>query len=66
MAVFINEECINCDACLDTCPNGAIVSNDENPTGEDYYFVHEDKCDECGGMPACKDECPSDAIHIKK
>lgn len=66
MAVFINEECVNCDACIDECPNGAIVNNDDNPNGDDIYFVYEDKCDECGGMPACKDACPSDAIHLKK
>lgn len=63
MAMSINEECINCEACLDECPSGAIVSNDKNPTGEDYFYIFADKCDECGGSPACVDVCPSDAIH---
>jgi len=66
MAVYINEECISCDACVDECPNGAIVSNDDNPNGEDIYFVHENKCDECGGMPSCQSVCPSDAIKLRK
>ena len=41
MAVYINEECINCAACADECPNGAIVDNDKNPNGADIFFVIE-------------------------
>ena len=44
MAVKITDICISCDACLDECPVGAIVDNDDNPTGEDVYYVYKDKC----------------------
>ncbi len=43
MAVKITDICISCDACLDECPVGAIVDNDDNPTGEDVYYVYKDK-----------------------
>ncbi|RWS47304.1 ferredoxin, partial [Arcobacter venerupis] len=49
MAVKITDICISCDACLDECPVKAIVDNDENPTGEDIYYVYADKCVECVG-----------------
>ena len=49
MAVLITDICISCDACLDECPVGAIVDNDDNPTGEDIYYVYKDKCVECVG-----------------
>ena len=62
MAVKITDECINCGACVDECPNSAIVGEDKNPTGEEYHFVFADKCDECGGTPSCKEVCPSDCI----
>ena len=39
MAVFINDTCINCAACIDECPVEAIVDEDDNPTGEEYYYV---------------------------
>jgi len=29
MALFINEDCISCDACVSECPNTAIYSPDE-------------------------------------
>ena len=63
MAVRITDICISCDACLDECPVEAIVDNDENPTGEDVYYVHADKCVECVGhndAPACADACPTE------
>ena len=64
MAVFINEECINCGACADECPNMAIVDDDKNPDGAGIYYVFANKCTECdGGEMACVGVCPSDAIH---
>lgn len=29
MALFINDECINCDACISECPNNAIYEPDQ-------------------------------------
>jgi len=66
MAVYINDECTLCAACMDECPNGAIVDESKNPTGEELYYVYEDKCDECGGSPACVEVCPADCIHVKE
>ncbi len=64
MAVVINSECIVCGACIDECPNAAIVDETKNPNGEEIYFVFASKCTECdGGELACVSVCPSDAIH---
>jgi len=64
MAVVINSDCINCGACIDECPNMAIVGEDKNPSGDEIHFVHAAKCTECdGGEMACVSVCPSDAIH---
>ncbi len=48
----INEECISCGACVDTCPVSAIVE------AGDRYSITED-CTECR---ACVDSCPVSAI----
>jgi len=63
MAVFINDTCINCGACIDECPVEAIVDEDENPTDEEFHFVHADKCVECVShhdVPACAVSCPTE------
>ena len=67
MAVKITVLCISCDACLDECPTEAIVDNDENPTGEDIYYVFSDKCVECVGhhdTPACAEACPTEGCIV--
>ncbi len=67
MAVKITDIRISCDACLDECPVEAIVDNDENPTGEDTYYVYADKCVECVGhndAPACADACPTEGCIV--
>ena len=67
MAVKITDICISCDACLDECPVEAIVDNDENPTGEDIYYVYADKCVECvdhHDTPACADACPTEGCIV--
>ena len=65
MAVVITDICISCDACLDECPTESIVDNDENPTGEDIYFVNGDTCTECGdGEPACAEACPTEGCIV--
>jgi ferredoxin len=63
MSVLITDICINCGACIDECPVGAILDEDDNPTGEEIYFVQEDKCVECVGhfdTPACSEACPTE------
>ena len=63
MSVIIGESCINCGACIDECPVEAIVDEDENPNGEDVYYVYGDKCVECVGHydePACANACPTE------
>jgi len=52
---YINEECISCGACVDTCPVGAIV------LGPTQYVINEN-CIDCG---ACMGSCPVDAIKVK-
>lgn len=62
MAVIIDDSCITCDACLQNCPVDAIVDDLENPTGENRYYVHPEKCVECVGIyddPQCAGICPS-------
>ncbi|HHD77279.1 MAG TPA: 4Fe-4S dicluster domain-containing protein, partial [Campylobacteraceae bacterium] len=44
MAVTITDTCINCGACIDECPVEAIVDDEDNPTGEEIYYVYPDKC----------------------
>ncbi len=52
MALEINEECIGCGTCVETCPLEAIVESG------DVYIITDD-CDECR---ACVDSCPVNAI----
>jgi len=53
MAHKITEECINCGACIDECPEDAITEGDEIST------IDPDKCTDCG---SCVEVCPVDAI----
>ena len=47
---IIEENCIGCRECVDTCPFGAIQLDPEgNPL----------KCDLCGGDPLCVRHCPT-------
>ncbi len=67
MAVKILDTCINCDACIDECPTEAIVDGDDNPTGEDIYYVYPDKCVECvdhHDVPACAEACPTEGCIV--
>lgn len=52
---FINDDCINCGACVDVCPVEAISE------GEDIHVIDQDVCSDCG---ACDEICPVDAIKI--
>ena len=43
MALYITDECINCDVCAPACPNDAIF------LGERIYQITPARCTECVG-----------------
>ncbi|MBO5789886.1 MAG: 4Fe-4S binding protein [Clostridia bacterium] len=49
MAFKINDDCIKCGACADSCPVSCITE------GDDKFEINADECIECG---ACADACP--------
>ena len=58
MALLINQDCTECDACVPVCPNQAIASGTP-------YVIDALKCTECVGAedePQCKLVCPSNCI----
>ena len=61
MALFITDECINCDVCEPECPNDAISQ------GEMIYEINPEKCTECVGhydTPQCVAVCPVECIPL--
>ena len=57
MATMITEDCINCGACEDECPNGAISMGDET------FVIDPALCTECVGFAGeqmCALACPPD------
>ncbi len=59
MALYITDECINCDVCEPECPNDAISMGDE------IYQINPDLCTECVGhfdASQCVEVCPVDCI----
>ena len=52
MAYVINDECIACGACEETCPTNAISPGDK-------YTIDPETCIDCG---ACEASCPVNAI----
>jgi len=57
MALYINEECINCGACEPECPTEAITE------GSEFFEIDAEKCVECEGHfdePQCIEVCPID------
>ena len=58
MALLINQDCTECDACPSVCPNEAITKGTP-------YVIDSLRCTECVGAedePQCKLVCPSDCI----
>jgi ferredoxin len=61
MALFITDECINCDVCEPECPNEAITQGDE------IYEIEAALCTECVGhfeTSQCIEVCPVDCILV--
>ena len=61
MALYITDECINCDVCEPECPNGAITQGDE------IYVIEPSLCTECVGHfeeSQCIEVCPVDCILV--
>ena len=61
MALFITDQCINCDVCEPECPNKAISQ------GEVIYEIDPGKCTECVGhfeQPQCIEVCPVECILV--
>lgn len=59
MALYITDDCINCDVCEPECPNNAISA------GEEIYVIDPNLCTECVGHfdePQCQQVCPVDCI----
>lgn len=61
MALWITDECINCDVCEPECPNQAISM------GERIYVIDPARCTECVGHfnePQCVQVCPVECIPV--
>jgi ferredoxin len=61
MALWITDECINCDVCEPECPNQAIAM------GAEIYEIDPGRCTECVGHfdePQCVQVCPVNCIPI--
>ena len=61
MALWITDECINCDVCEPECPNEAIFM------GAEIYEIDPHKCTECVGHfdePQCVQVCPVSCIPV--
>ena len=61
MALWITDECINCDVCEPECPNQAIYM------GQEIYEIDPDRCTECVGhfeTPQCVQVCPVSCIPV--
>jgi Fe-S-cluster-containing dehydrogenase component len=61
MALWITDECINCDVCEPECPNQAIYM------GLEIYEIDPSRCTECVGHfnePQCVQVCPVSCIPV--
>jgi ferredoxin len=61
VALWITDECINCDVCEPECPNQAIAM------GVEIYEIDPSRCTECVGHfdePQCVQVCPVACIPV--
>jgi ferredoxin len=61
MALYITDQCINCDVCEPECPNDAIYQ------GEEIYEIDAARCTECVGhfsTSQCVEICPVECILV--
>jgi ferredoxin len=61
MALWITDQCINCDVCEPVCPNQAIYP------GQKLYHIAPERCTECVGHysePQCVEVCPVECIFV--
>jgi ferredoxin len=61
VALWITDECINCDVCEPECPNQAISM------GAEIYEIDPQRCTECVGHfnePQCVQLCPVNCIPV--
>jgi ferredoxin len=55
MALSITRLCVNCFACLDVCPSGAVAE------AKPHFYIKAAQCTECDGAfadPQCATICP--------
>lgn len=55
MGLSITRLCVNCFACLDVCPSGAVLE------AKPHFRIDAKKCTECDGAyadPQCATICP--------
>lgn len=66
--MIINDDCINCAACIDECPTNAIFNAGDEYTADgetkaavsdDHTYIAPELCTDC---KACVEVCPVDAI----
>lgn len=60
MKAIVNEGCISCGACVDTCPNVFKFNEEGVAVGSDVSAA--DKAD----AQSAKDSCPVDVIDIQE
>jgi len=56
---YFDEKCIECDACVKVCPEGAIKKIKSKSKGK--YKINRDICTKCG---KCVEVCPSQALQL--